>query len=340
MQDRLSNRNLVKSIAFGLVQITGDGIKGAERIMALNYEELEYRILQKLVEKGVNSETYDEELAESLSISKEYLRVFLTDFYKKDWIGMIVGGTIQLYPAGFTAFHKWEKQNQQNISNNINNLTFNAPVTGFQNQTQNSTQNVHQVNITNNPDFNSAVDAIVSLITDPNRPNFSGAKSNTNGPPGGNHPINGNSLTGGADKKWDNSRQIRFKILNPNNISASDTTFVSAFPSDLTNYPLDDFVGNDDITTTDPETNDPYSNNGVLTGHDVPITAICDRAGAVGDTFESRLHFREFTRLEIEGTWHRISDFYPWRFHRKLKKVSGGWWADDNSILALDNSGF
>jgi hypothetical protein len=181
------------------------------------------------------------------------------------------------------------------------------------------------------------------IITDSDRPNFSGAKSNNSGPPGGNNPINGQALSGGADKKWDNSRQIRFKILNPNNISASDTSFTTGFPSDFT-YPSDEVVGNDDTSTganiTPPEeTNDPYSNNRVLTGRDAPITAICDRAGINGNTFESRLQFREFTRLEIEGTWYRISDFYLWKFHRKLKKVNGVW-LNDSSILALDNLNF
>lgn len=186
--------------------------------------------------------------------------------------------------------------------------------------------------------------APAEIITDTNRPDFSGAKNNNNAPPGGNHPINGNPLSGGADKKWDNSRQIRFKILNPNNIIAGDTSFINAFPSDLTSYPSNDVVGNDDTSTgtnlTPPEeTNDPYSNNGILTGRDEPITAITDRAGVDGNTFESRLQFIEFTRLEIEGAWYRISDFYPWKFHRKLKKVNGVW-LNDNSVLALNNSNF
>lgn len=176
------------------------------------------------------------------------------------------------------------------------------------------------------------------IITDPNRPNFSGAR--TTPPPGGSHPIYGTSLAGGADRKWDNSRQIRFKTLNPSNISANDTAF---YPygqvPDVLNYPANDAEGNDDSTTSDPETNDPYSNGGVLTGHDLTQFAIAHRAGVNGDTYELRLQFREFTRLEIEGVWYRISDFYLWRMHHRYVK-NGGVWVDGGTSKALDNAGF
>jgi hypothetical protein len=176
------------------------------------------------------------------------------------------------------------------------------------------------------------------VITDTDRPDFGG--TNVNPPPGGNHPINGGQLSGGANKKWDNSRQIKFKILNPNSIGFNDTSFSTfgGFPLDVLIYPTG-VEGNDDTTTTDPETNDPYSNSGVLTGYDLPITAICNRAGAEGNTFESRLQFREFTRLEIEGVWYRISDFFLWKFHRKSKRVSEVW-IDDNSVKTSDNTDF
>ncbi len=178
-----------------------------------------------------------------------------------------------------------------------------------------------------------------TIITDANRPNLSGA--NVNSPPGGNHPINGDTLANGANKKWDGSRQIRFKILNPNTISPNDTSFVlTGFPSDLEAYPTNDVIGNDDRSALD-EMNDPYSQSqiGTLLAQDIPNTVICNRAGADGNTFESRLQFREFTRLEIEGTWVRISDFFLWKFHRRLHKVNGVW-VDNSSVLALNNGNF
>lgn len=166
----LLDKDLVKKIASGVVQITPEGNKEVEKIMALDYEALEYRILQKLVENGVDNYTYDDELADSLSIPKEYLRVFLIDFDKKGWINVMVDGTIQLCAAGVTAFHKGEKQSGS--TGGVNNFTINARDVAFQNQTQNSTQNVHQVKITNNPDFNSAVDAVVNLIKESSLNNF------------------------------------------------------------------------------------------------------------------------------------------------------------------------
>ena len=83
----------------------------------------------------------------------------------------------------------------------------------------------------------------------------------------------------------------------------------------------------------------PYTGGGKLTGYDSPGVGIAHAAGVNGDTFEWRLHFKEFTRLEIDGTWFRISDDYPWRIHLKFKKA-GGLWVDDSSVKALDNSGF
>jgi len=61
--------------------------------------------------------------------------------------------------------------------------------------------------------------------------------------------------------------------------------------------------------------------------------------GANGDTVEWRLHFIEFTRLELNGTWYRISDDFPWRLHIKMKKVAGKW-TNDGSSKAKNNAGF
>ncbi|HSK74638.1 MAG TPA: hypothetical protein VK892_23260 [Pyrinomonadaceae bacterium] len=177
----------------------------------------------------------------------------------------------------------------------------------------------------------------ITDVNEANRPDFSGARTN---PPGGTHPVYGVPLAGGANMKWDNSRQIRFKILNPNNISYLDTGFYDlGYPSNLLSYPASDVEGNDDSTTGDPENNDPYSNGGVLTGTDSPQFAVAHRAGVNGNTFEFRAHFREFTRLEIEGEWHRISDFYLWRIHFKFQK-NNGFWTDAGTVKALDNAGF
>ncbi len=172
-----------------------------------------------------------------------------------------------------------------------------------------------------------------AIITDADRPDLTGA--NTVAPPGGNH-WTGDPLSGGANKKWDNSRQMRTKKLNPAGIADADFTQLPP-PADIS-YPVNPVEGNDDRGTGD-ETNDPYSGGGVLTGTDAPGVGIAHSAAADNDTFEWRLHFREFTRLELGGVWYRISDDYLWRIHLKFKKA-GGKWTNDSSNKALDNNGF
>jgi hypothetical protein len=173
-----------------------------------------------------------------------------------------------------------------------------------------------------------------SVITDTDRPNLRGA--NTVAPPGGNHPLFGVPLAAGANRKWDNTRQIRAKILNPAGISADN--FLQPPAVNIPSYPANDVEGNDDRTPNE-ETNDPYANGGVLNGFDSPNDGVAHAGGADGDTYEYRLHFREFTRVELDGVWHRVSDFFPWRIHIKFRKVRGKW-VDDSTEKATDNSGF
>jgi hypothetical protein len=195
--------------------------------------------------------------------------------------------------------------------------------------------------------------SIISTTADV--PNLTGPKT-TPLPDGTNHA--GNSLQGGADHKWDNSRKIRKKFINPANIPLAsiggDPSFNMTFP----NYPsaadgdghpggagaidadLVPIVGNDDAGVTDPEDNDPYTdpNRGKLTGTDRPTRSM-DHTVGDGDTVEWRLHFIEFTRLEIGGKWFRISDDFLWRTHIKMKRV-GGKWVNDGSLKELNNAGF
>lgn len=180
--------------------------------------------------------------------------------------------------------------------------------------------------------FNHTINP-TTIITDANRPNFSGG--NTTPAPGGNHPFTGTALSGGANTKWDVSRQMRANILNPANIANND--FLQP-PFVNVNYPANNVEGNDDALVLN-ENNDPYTNNGILTDRDRPIYGIVDRAGANGDTYEAHLHFRQFTRLEIEGTWTRISDDFLWRIHLNFIKVNG-FWENNGSNKALDNAGF
>jgi hypothetical protein len=192
------------------------------------------------------------------------------------------------------------------------------------------------------------------IITAVDRPDLSGGNASPV-PPAGALNHKGDLLTGGADKKWDSSRKIRKKTINPAGVPLPGDP---SFHGNFHNYPsLGDgdgrpggagaisfgdllVVGNDDAGVGD-EDNDPYTapHSGKLWGIDRPSRNIRHADGANGNTVEWRLHFLEFTRLEINGKWYLISNYFPWRVHYKVKKEAGKW-KDNGSIKTTDNSGF
>jgi len=189
-----------------------------------------------------------------------------------------------------------------------------------------------------------------SICTDSDRPDLEGPHSGAGNVPGGTqtHVATGLVLSGGVNAKWDESRQVRVKILNPhlytkNQLQKAEGHIFDGQPaaSNIPEaYPGSDVIGNDDKGTDDPEDNNPYALNvGKLTGGDHPEFAMRNSTGSDGDTFEMRFHFTEFARLELGTTWYRISDPVYWRAHYKFKNYVG-LWADDGSFGAADNSGW
>jgi hypothetical protein len=179
-----------------------------------------------------------------------------------------------------------------------------------------------------------------SILTDADRPRLDGP--NDSDPPGGTHIPTGNPLAGGADHHWDFSRKSRTRLINPNGIPLNslvvpgDTAAANILNNAPWDYPSTWEEGNDDASPLD-ENNDPYA--GPMTSHDGPGLLISHSGGADGDTFERRLHFREFVRLEINRRWWVISHHFPWRVHMRVQKV-GGRWENNGTDAAADNSGF
>jgi hypothetical protein len=179
-----------------------------------------------------------------------------------------------------------------------------------------------------------------TIITDADRPDLSGR--NDTDPPGGTH-WTGDPLSGGADRHWDFSRKMRTKILNPSAIPFAaldvpgEVDGLAVFgPAQPINFPATWEEGNDDRTTDDEQDN-PYA--GPMTSGDHPEMPLAHAGGADGDTFEIRLQFCEFVRLELKSRWWVISALKPWRVHFKLRKAAGSW-VDDGSNAASDNAGF
>ncbi|NJK91146.1 MAG: hypothetical protein HC904_04505 [Blastochloris sp.] len=199
-----------------------------------------------------------------------------------------------------------------------------------------------------------------SIITDYDHPDLTGSNSHkgaTIDPPGAGtlHFIFATDLKGGANTKWDVSRRIKAKVLNPHLYGKDKLDVVPGvlwdkqpIASDLpVSFPSDDRIGNDDTTPSDEE-NNPYAastkshnNHGIgeITSTDAPNHLLRHSTGSDGQTFELRYHFGEFARVMIGNRWYRCSDFFDWRAHFKLKRQTGTW-VDDGSSVALDNSGF
>jgi len=185
-----------------------------------------------------------------------------------------------------------------------------------------------------------------AIVTDADRPALDGP--NTAAVPGAalTHVISGNPLAGGAVKKWDASRQIRMKVLNPRLYPVAQLPPVAGHlwngqPAATTvpeNYPATDGQGNDDTHHCD-ETNNPYEDCDRVTALDNPRMSMANATGANGDTFETRFQFREFLRVNLGTKWYRASDFSLWRFHARFLRA-GGAWTNNGSAFARDNAGF
>ncbi|MFT3701508.1 MAG: hypothetical protein QM802_04020 [Agriterribacter sp.] len=164
-------------------------------------------------------------------------------------------------------------------------------------------------------------------------------------------------LSGGADHKWDVSRQIRRKAVDISHIA--NTAAASAFFfTTFLNYPSNPLAGNDDQGTSD-EDNDPYVAGLVLVGQicadDSPTRKIQHIDGSVNETFEVRNHFREFARLLLDTQWYAISGFATWRLHflgvKRSENTDGRdydgdgkqdktFWVDNGTVIDLTNNGF
>jgi outer membrane protein OmpA-like peptidoglycan-associated protein len=188
-----------------------------------------------------------------------------------------------------------------------------------------------------------------TIITAADRPVLEGPKTAPTPGAALRHVVSNNVLNGGALHKWDASRQIRVKVLNPRLYTVAQLVpitghFWTGQPTASTipeNYPANDALGNDDGGVGDPEDNDPYTapDVGAVTGTDDPQMVMPHATGADGDSFEMRLHFREFMRVNLNNRWFRCSDFSLWRMHARFLRVAGAW-TNNASTFAQDNAGF
>ncbi|MDP9098856.1 MAG: hypothetical protein M3N48_07670, partial [Verrucomicrobiota bacterium] len=130
----------------------------------------------------------------------------------------------------------------------------------------------------------------------------------------------------GANRDWDVSRQVYLSISKNRSFSADTGCDAQTF----TVFPRDNVLGNDDGSTTG-EINNPYTNDGKLVDTDNPSSLAGRFDGEAGDWIKFTHHFREFTRLRVNGIWYRISPFYNYQLDLKFNKTTSGWIPDDSS---------
>jgi hypothetical protein len=188
-------------------------------------------------------------------------------------------------------------------------------------------------------DFDATIHP-ASILTAADRPALDGA--NDTPAPGGTHVPSGATLGGGANHHWDFSRKSRVRLINPaaipvaNMVVPGDTAAANIFAAAPWGYPATWEEGNDDASPND-ENNDPYA--GPMTSTDRPGVQLSHAGGADGDTFEIRVHFLEFVRLELARSWWVISHMFPWRVHMRVRKDAGRW-VDNATEAEPDNAGF
>ena len=160
---------LQKSFTDGIKPVTSFLLKGKaqEEDMEETFSQREMAVLQRIYDLtsgklGVMVEI--DKLAAEMNMPVFEMNDFINSLEKKGYIGGI-NEAVWNQPDGIR-----EIENEKPAvlpSPLVNTTTYNihAPIGAIQNQTQNSTQNVTQaIQLTNNPDFDKAIQAITELV--------------------------------------------------------------------------------------------------------------------------------------------------------------------------------
>jgi len=172
----LKEKDLVKHFMQGKVILTARGIDELEKFMEKTYAEKELLVLKKIYEMGKNNPRRDVnyfDLPHYMDVDSNELSTIVDELHRKKFLGDASDECVRISPKGVEFLEG--KSNSPNLINrdNINNFNFHAPVGAFQNQTNNSSQNVNQpINITDNSDFNTAIESLTELVKTSSLSNF------------------------------------------------------------------------------------------------------------------------------------------------------------------------
>ena len=128
------------------------------------YDELAYEVLEKLVENGVNETMKIDDLAEKMSLKNDELWIFLHEFQNYGWIGLRMGGFVDLYYDGASAFYKAKSAAMRPPLTEVTTPIYETHIHGPSTNQIGGRGNVQNVINNTNPDLASALTAIIQLI--------------------------------------------------------------------------------------------------------------------------------------------------------------------------------
>jgi hypothetical protein len=170
----------------------------------------------------------------------------------------------------------------------------------------------------------------VNILTDADRPDLTGSATGPGLSQCGN-------LANGATIRWDASRQVYTAVTK-----TPPTLFLSSLDCADRHFhfyptgPDANVIGNDDAQTDDEH--DMPTSGGLITSNDKPTRFVKHSEGADGNKVTFNLFFREFTRLKINDSWYRISQFHLWRIDFGFLKNGPAWEVDDDTTQLLPYS--
>jgi hypothetical protein len=154
--------------------------------------------------------------------------------------------------------------------------------------------------------------------------------------PGGIHLWLNLPLSGGAEIRFDATRQVRVVRRSSDAVLLSSEL---AWAPDIPSYPATIAEGNDDVSGNFLPYEGPSGTQGRMRDADNPIYTMKDSDSPATATFLMNAQFRQYARVQIKGIWYQCSELKLSDIKIKFRKTAGIW-ANDGSSFVIGNGPF